>query len=88
MDIEEDEKIYNQTKRTICCYVCKNIINFGKFYRRVNPFKKMDRLTENLTDHKLAINDIIKKIEQIKCELLRRKNMEDRIKLTNEVKNK
>ena len=39
----------------------------------------MDRLTENLTDHKLTINEIIKKIEQIKCEPLRRKNMEDTI---------
>ena len=39
----------------------------------------MNRLTENLTDRKLAINEIIKKIEQIKCEPLRRKNMEDTI---------
>ena len=56
MDVEEDEKINNQTKHTICCDVCKNIINLDDFYRKANPIKKMNRLTENLSDHKLAIN--------------------------------
>ena len=76
MDVEEDEKI-NSQKYTICCDVCKNIINLDDFYRRANPFKKMDRLTENLTEHKIEINENIKKIKQIKCKPLRRKNIEN-----------
>ena len=63
----------------ICWNFCKNIINLEEYFHKINPFKTAKNLTDNLSDHKNNIDEMIKKIEILKREPLRRKDLEDTI---------
>ena len=81
MESIKDEKSKNKNSNTICCNICKNLINLDEYHRKVNPFMPVRNLTDNLLGHKNDIDKILKKIEIMKKEPLKRRDLVDTILL-------
>ena len=84
VDISENTKTINK-ELTICCNICKNIIkinditNIDKIYKP-NPFLKVVS-TENLTDVKQSIDNLINKVKSWRSSPIKKKQLEETILL-------
>ena len=81
MESIKDKESKNMNSNTICCNICKNLINLDEYYRKVNQFIPVRNLTNNLLNHKNYINKILKKIEIMKKNSLKRRDIVDIILL-------
>ena len=83
MESVKEEKSKNKNGDTICCNICKNLINLDEYYKKVNLFIPVRNLTDNQLSHKNDIEKILKMIEIMKKEPLKIRDLVDIILLDN-----